>query len=917
MRTLTEFSTKVDQWDKAAMSAASQFTFKAGQVVDFLAKGVELLNGIAALAVPSQNAIRAFADSLAMVMSEIVRVSTFELRLGLTAGVEFASGAKAIAEMIGTGVEALNALSDFVKPAPGVIQQFADVMYWLVSRFVLVGGWFDGQALGAATAFAAAADTIFKVVAGGVDAMLKLAEFVRPAPGIIGTFVDVLAWLISRFVLVGQWFNGPALAAGTAFAEAAGKVVGVIGAAVDGLLKLAEFVKPAPGVIQSFATTIWWLVAKFAEVGGWMSGPALTAATTFADAAGKVLGVIMAGVDGLLKLAEFVKPAPGVIQAFATTVWWLVNRFAEVASWMGTRAIAAAAAFAESAGKAVGVIGAAVDALGKLSTFVAPLEENVSAFFRSLADFLEKMGSWSANFEADMLAATGAFAEGIGKSVAGLGAAVDVLGKLVNFVAPAEANVSAFLRGMADMLEKMGGMAYYFEADMLAATAALADGIGKSVAGLGAAVDLLSKLVDFVAPAEANVSAFLRGLADLLEKMGSMAYYFEEDMLAVTGALSAGIGKSVAGLGAAVDALSKLVDFVAPAEANVSAFFRSLADLLEKMGVWSANFEADMLEATGAFAAGIQKSVAGIGAAADALGKLVDFVAPAEKNVSAFFRSLADLLEKMGVWSANFEADMLASTATFASGVNAAVAPLKGAIESLAKFSDFVPPAQKGVSAFFQSIGQLLTQMGTLAGQYSAEFFAGTITFGQNIAKAVETIKTAFGLIAGLADLKGVAAGVLTKFIETLAAMLAELERQVAPASFNVGQYLALGIAAGITSGTPAIVNAVYAAINQAILAAKAALGIASPSKVFQQQIGLQMAAGMAGGMTMGAPLVDRAVTDVSGRAVASAAAAGGGGGGSTLNVGGLTIVQQPGQNAQQLAQTVIAEIERRSKRKL
>jgi hypothetical protein len=39
------------------MSAASQFTFKAGQVVDFLAKGVELLNGIASMAVPSQNAI--------------------------------------------------------------------------------------------------------------------------------------------------------------------------------------------------------------------------------------------------------------------------------------------------------------------------------------------------------------------------------------------------------------------------------------------------------------------------------------------------------------------------------------------------------------------------------------------------------------------------------------------------------------------------------------------------------------------------------------------------------------------------------------------------------------------------------------------------------------------------------------------
>ena len=51
----------------------------------------------------------------------------------------------------------------------------------------------------------------------GVDAMLKLGEFVRPAPGVISTFVNVLGWLVSRFVMVGQWFNGQAL--GAAIAE--------------------------------------------------------------------------------------------------------------------------------------------------------------------------------------------------------------------------------------------------------------------------------------------------------------------------------------------------------------------------------------------------------------------------------------------------------------------------------------------------------------------------------------------------------------------------------------------------------------------------------------------------------------------------------------------------------------------------
>jgi ABC-type transporter Mla subunit MlaD len=434
-------------------------------------------------------------------------------------------------------------------------------------------------------------------------------------------------------------------------------------AGVDALLKLAEFVRPAPGVIQQFADVLYWLISRFVIVGQWFTGPALVAASTFAEAAGKVVGVIGAAVDGLLKLGEFVRPAPGLIQTFTDVIWWLVSRFAEAASWMTSKALAAAVAFADGAGKSVGMIGGAVDALGKLSTFVAPLEENVSAFFRSLADFLEKMGSWSANFEADMLAATAAFAEGIGKSVAGIGSAVDALGKLVTFIAPAEENVSAFFRSLADLLEKMGSWSANFEADMFEATAAFAAGIGKSVTGIGAAVDALSKLVEFVAPAEENVSAFFRSLADLLEKMGSWSANFEQDMLEATGIFASGIQKSVAGIGAAADALGKLVDFVAPAEEGVSAFFRSLADLLEKMGSWSANFEADMLEATAAFAAGIQKSVAGIGAAADALGKLVEFEAPAGKHISAFFGALANLLTQMKqqAWSANFEVSTCSS----------------------------------------------------------------------------------------------------------------------------------------------------------------------------------------------------------------------------------------------------------------
>ena len=72
----------------------------------------------------------------------------------------------------------------------------------------------------------------------------------------------------------------------------------------------------------------------------------------------------------------------------------------------------------------------------------------------------------------------------------------------------------------------------------------------------------------------------------------------------------------------------------------------------------------------------------------------------------------------------------------------------------------------------------------------------------------------------------------------------------------------------------------------------------------------MQMAAGMAGGMTMGAPLVDRAVTDVSGRATAAAGAQSGST--STTNIGGITVNALPGQNPEQIARATIADNRKR-----
>ena len=724
MRTLAEFSQRVGQWDKAAMSAASQFTFKAGQVVDFLAKGVELLNGIAALAVPSQDAIRAFADSLAMVMSEIVRVSTFELRLGLTAGVEFASGAKAIAEMIGTGVDALNKLSDFVRPAPGVIQTFVDVLGWLVSRIVLVGQWFDGQALGAAAAFAGATKQIMEVVGAGVDGLLKLGEFVRPAPGVIQTFTGVVWWLVSRFAEAASWMTGKALQAAVAFAEGAGKVLGIIKAGIEGLNALRDFKAMLDPPLIAFANAvdaIVWLMYMVAED---VSQKAADAAAIFAESAGKVLGMLKAGVDGLSALAGFTMPGYEAMVAFSNgvdAIVWLMYMVAEDVSQQATDA---AAKFSEAASKVFGTLKSGVDGLTALAD-LKPIGEGAIQLFVALVDrLITDIAAASESFSADALAQAQKFATAAGAAVGILEKGVQGLLEVNSFAGVSEEAITRFAEGVKLAVAAMARLAAEFGADAVAAAKAFAQAAGESTDFLKKGADGLNKISEFKEVPVAGLKVFADGIRAMVAMVLNLSTVVTEQMIADAVRFSVG--------------MDQVIQVVA---GGLKAF--------KDLGIAAMNIQAFM------------------------------------------------------------------------------------------------------------------------------------VNFGLAVAKLVTDFKNA-----------------------------------AAPGAQNIGLAISLGIAAGITSGTPAIVSAVYAAINQAILAAKAALGIASPSKVFQQQIGLQMSAGMAGGVTMGAPLVDRAVTDVSGRAVASAAAAGGGGG-STLNVGGLTIVQQPGQNAQQLAQTVIAEIERRSKRRL
>jgi hypothetical protein len=199
---------------------------------------------------------------------------------------------------------------------------------------------------------------------------------------------------------------------------------------------------------------------------------------------------------------------------------------------------------------------------------------------------------------------------------------------------------------------------------------------------------------------------------------------------------------------------------------------------------------------------------------------------------------------------------------------------------------------------------------------------------------AIDTVITVMlsGLKA-LSELSGRASApqeFATTLVTAISALSAALASQATPASEHIGLNIAYGIANGLSAGTPAIQNAIYAAINAALAAARAALGIASPSKVFDE-LAQFAGAGMAQGFEVSEPMVAAAagsmaaatISPVESAAITPIGARPGGGGGSTsstvLNIerGAISIVQQPGENADVLAQKVMKLIEQKYRGRL
>jgi hypothetical protein len=425
----------------------------------------------------------------------------------------------------------------------------------------------------------------------------SLVTFKAPSIASITAFTASTKTIVTSLGTVAQTFKTKWLEQAGVFMDAAGKGLGIISNGVDGLNKLRTFRAPSIASVNAFTDSVLVIVQSLGTAAQIFKDEWLTHAQTFFDTAGKGLGIIGAGVDGLTKLRTFRAPSIASINAFTDTVMVIVQSLGTAAQIFKDAWLAKASAFEDTAGKGLAIIGAGVDGLTKLAAFKAPSIAAINAFTDTVTLLVQSLGTVAQTFKDVWLAKAGVFADAAAKGIGIIGAGVEGFTKLSTYRGIAPAALRLFAADLQMVMDTMIGIAQDLGTKGPAAAAVFGDAVGRTIAPIGAAIDTFTKLKDYKGVARDAVILIGNDMVGVIATLGIIAQSAQGAGVAAAVAFADSAGVIFGALKTAIDALNSLAGLSKDGKAisaGLGVLAQGLADLQVVMSAidWSASLGA-------------------------------------------------------------------------------------------------------------------------------------------------------------------------------------------------------------------------------------------------------------------------------------------------------------------------------------
>lgn len=470
---------------------------------------------------------------------------------GGDAGLAMAKTIGEISEVIGKAVESLGKLNGFSAPTREALESFSFTVRDAVAAFAARGTEVEYALTATTDKFAETSSKAVGAIGAGVDSLSKLHDFEAPSRDALLSISYAL-----RDVTADAWHRAQETAyaldgTATLFAETSSKAVGVIGSGVDNLAKLKGFTAPSREALLAFSYAVRDVVAdtwhRAQEVAYALDGTA----TTYADAAGKAVSVIGAGVDAFTKLATYGGVPRQSLELFSVDLQSAVVLMAQIASAVDLEGVKAAAAFAESVGKVVAPIKTAVEAFGALQDYERVASQRMQALFTDIEIATGLMMQIAVKADAEGVQAAAAFSTSVKAVFEGLKAGVDALEATREYETVSSERMQALFTDIQQSTALMTQIAANADAEGVKAAAAFSASVKTVFDGLKGGVDALDAIRDYEQLPPERMAAMLsdfntaldsvRGLASAAEVSIGEARRWQSALEAFAQAIKAGV----------------------------------------------------------------------------------------------------------------------------------------------------------------------------------------------------------------------------------------------------------------------------------------------------------------------------------------------------------------------------------------
>jgi phage-related protein len=627
------------------------FATAVGEVANALSTALSVFADLTSFAGPSVADIQHLLDILGLTLTMFIDTArNANWRYNLTVVTEQMSSAfRALLDAMSAALDIGVKLKDQSLISQAQLDIFASNITRIFRRFLDLSSDWDSWAIYTASEVLDAASKMLAAVADGAEAFKSLGTFTAVTDAAIGAFVASIRRLLATFITVVDQFDADGVMAASSFADSVKHILDLLGA-IEGLNNLRTFAAIGVGHIQAWSQAVRDVLFELAMIAVKFTLDGVQQSARFAEAIGTVLDMLGA-VEGLSKLRDFTAVPIAAITAFGSAVQSTVALIIQVARRFTVEAAEAAGVFAEGAGKVVGIIGSGVDGFVKLQSFTGVGQLAITRFASATLMMVRALISISSLIRADAVAAAAVFAEGAGKVVGLIGSAVGGLSKLADVTSVPQRAITLLAAGVLSAVRAIVQVAGVIKADAVAAAGVFSDGAGKVVSLIGGAVDGFKDLASFTVVPQTAVNALAAGILSAVRAIVQVAGLVRADAVAAAAVFSDGAGKVVGIVGTAVENLAKIADFSPPQGAALADLAAAIGATVRMVIALAGSLSVGAVQAATDFAARAQVIFDTLSAGVDALEKLWGFqpidIAAAIQSVRGLFDVLRTVITEL------------------------------------------------------------------------------------------------------------------------------------------------------------------------------------------------------------------------------------------------------------------------------